>query len=63
MRYVAYNRKLLELDMLTGPYQVWHLRESSGERGCWVWVAIGAVCGFFAYRQFGKIGPTSVAEP
>jgi len=55
VRYVAYNRKLLELDMLTGPFQTWHLRESSGEQGCWGWVAIGAVCGFFAYRQLAKI--------
>lgn len=55
VRYVAYNRKLVEMDMLTGPFQKWHLRESSGEQGYWVWVAIGAVCGFFAYRQRAKI--------
>ena len=55
VRYVAYNRKLVEMDMLTGPYQEWHLRESSGEQGCWGWVAIGVVCGFFAYRQMAKI--------
>lgn len=55
VRYVEYNRKLIEMEMLTGPYQLWHLRESSGERGCWGWVAIGLVCGFFAYRQLGKI--------
>jgi hypothetical protein len=55
VRYVAYNRKLVEMDMLTGPYQEWHLRESSGEQGCWGWVAIGVVCGFFAYRQLAKI--------
>jgi hypothetical protein len=55
VRYVAYNSKLVEMDMLTGPYQEWHLRESSGEQGCWGWVAIGLVCGFFAYRQVTKI--------
>ena len=55
VRYVAYNNKLVEMDMLTGPYQLWHLRESSGEAGCWGWVAIGVVCGFFAYRQLAKI--------
>jgi hypothetical protein len=54
VRYVAYNMKLLELDMLTGPYQQWHLRESSGEQGCWVFMAIGLVCGFFAYRQLAS---------
>jgi hypothetical protein len=55
VRYVAYNSKLVEMDMLTGPFQKWHLRESSGEQGYWAWVAIGAVCGFFAYRQLAKI--------
>jgi hypothetical protein len=55
VRYVAYNRKLVEMDMLTGPFQAWHLRESSGEQGYWGWVAIGVVCGFFAYRQMAKI--------
>jgi hypothetical protein len=55
VRYVAYNRKLVEMDMLTGPFEKWHLRESSGEKGCWVWMAMGAVCGFFAYRQLVKI--------
>ena len=52
---MAYNRKLVEMDVLTGSYQEWHLRESSGEQGCWGWVAIGLVCGFFAYRQVAKI--------
>ena len=54
VRYVAYNGELLELDMLSGPFQLWHLRESSGEAGCWGWVAIGVVCGFFAYRQLAS---------
>ena len=65
VRYVAYNSKLLEMDMLTGPYQPWHLRESSGEQGWCAWVAIGAVCGFFAYRQLAKInqGQTTVPWP
>jgi hypothetical protein len=56
VRYVAYNRKLVEMEMLTGSYQAWHLLESSGEEGYWAWVAIGVVCGFFAYRQLAKIG-------
>lgn len=53
-RYVAYNRKLLDLDMLTGPHLAWHLRESAGEQGCWAWVLIGVACGFAGYRQFVK---------
>jgi hypothetical protein len=63
VRYVAYNRKLVEMDMLTGPYQAWHLRESSGEQGCWGWVAIGVVCGFFAYRQLAKIRQGQTTAP
>jgi hypothetical protein len=55
VRYVAYNQKLLEMDMLTGPYGAWHLKESSGERSCWGWVAIGLACGFFGFRQFSKL--------
>jgi hypothetical protein len=42
--------------MLTGPFQAWHLRESSGEQGCAAWVAIGVICGLFAYRQLAKAG-------
>lgn len=56
IRYVAYNRKLLELDLLSGPYQAWHLREPSGEEGFWTWAAIGVVCGLFAIGQMAKIG-------
>ena len=51
IRHVSYNNKLIEMDMLSGSYQLWHLRESSGEQQCWGWVAIGLVCGFFAIRQ------------
>ncbi|MGA9670528.1 MAG: hypothetical protein WBQ94_15050 [Terracidiphilus sp.] len=54
VRYVAYNRQLVEMDMLTGSYQAWHLRESSGEQGWWGWVAIGVICGYFGYRQLTK---------
>jgi hypothetical protein len=52
--YVAYNRKLAEMEMLSGPFKGWHLREATGEEGCWSWVAIGAVCGLFAFRQLAK---------
>lgn len=61
VRYVEYNRSLLEMDMLTGSYQAWHLRESPGEEGCWWWVAMGVVCGFFAYRQLRKAGQGGTA--
>jgi hypothetical protein len=55
VRYVAYNRKLVDMDMLTGSYQAWHLQESSGKEDYQAWVAIGLLCGFFAYRQRAKI--------
>jgi hypothetical protein len=54
VRYVAYNQKLLEMDMLDGPYQAWHLRESSEENDCWWRVSFGAVFAFFAFRQLAK---------
>lgn len=63
VRYVAYNGKLLELDMLTGSFQLWHLRESSGEWVWWGWVAVGVVCGFFAYRQMAKIRQEETSAP
>lgn len=54
IQYVAYNNHLLELDMLSGPYQLWHLSESSGEYQFWWFVAIGFVCGIFAIGQRRK---------
>jgi hypothetical protein len=63
VRYVAYSEGLLEMDMLTGPYQGWHLRESSGEQVFWGWVAIGVVCGFFACRQFVKVRQAQTIAP
>jgi hypothetical protein len=63
VRYVAYNSKLVEMDMLTGPYQVWHLRESPGEEGYWAWVAVGLVCAVFAYRQWSKVSQGQTTAP
>jgi hypothetical protein len=40
VRYVAYNRKLVEMDMLTGSYQKLHLRNRRASRvggGGWPW--------------------------
>lgn len=54
VQYVAYNEKLVEMEMLSGPFRGWHVRESSGEAGWWWWMAMGLGCGFFAYRQLGK---------
>ena len=63
VRYVEYNGKLVEMDMLTGPFQKWHLQESSGEQGWWWWAAIGAVCGCVAYRQLAKISHGQTTAP
>jgi hypothetical protein len=57
VRYVAYNNKLVEMDMLSGPYGAWHLRESSGEKGYWLWVVIGLFLGLLAYRQLAMTRP------
>ena len=62
VRYVEYNGNLLELDMLSGPFQMWHLRESSGEAGCWIWAAMGAVCGFFGCLQLAKAREAQAAR-
>jgi hypothetical protein len=63
VRYIAYNGKLVELDMLTGSFQLWHLREAPGEWAWWGWVAVGVVCGLFAYRQMAKIGQEKTKAP
>jgi hypothetical protein len=62
VRYVAYNNKLVEMDMLSGPYGAWHLRESSGEKGYWAWVVIGLFCGLLAYFQFANTRPGQTTE-
>ena len=61
VRYVAYNNKLVEMDMLGGPDGAWHLRESSGEKGYWAWVVIGMFLGLLAYHQFTKTRPGQTA--
>jgi hypothetical protein len=57
VRYVAFNNKLVETQMLSGPYGLWHFRESSGENGYWVWVGIGLFFGLLAHFQFVKTRP------
>jgi hypothetical protein len=56
VRYVAYNGKLVQMEILTGSYQGWHLVESPGEWGYWVWVAAGLGCGLLVYRELSKVG-------
>jgi hypothetical protein len=63
VQYVAYNNKLVEMDMLSGPYGAWHLRESSGEAVYCTWVGIGLFCGLLAYFQFAKTSPGQTTAP
>lgn len=63
VRYGAYNQNLLELEMLSLPFERWDLEESSGEQTCWGWVAIGVVCWFFAYRQQVKTRQELASSP
>jgi hypothetical protein len=51
VRYVEYNRKLIEMTMLSGPSTGWRIEESSGEWGWLVWVGLGFVCGVAGWRQ------------
>lgn len=54
VRFVQYNRKLLELTMLSGSFTGWELRESSGEwGGAWMGL-VGVACGMGAWRAWGK---------
>ena len=62
VRYIAYNNKLLDMEMLDGPFKAWHFRESSGEGGWWGWMAIGMICGIFAFRQMAKAGRSQMTE-
>ena len=52
--YVEFNNKLVEMQMLSGPYGAWHFQESSGENGYLAWVGIGLFCGLLAYFQWAK---------
>ena len=63
VRYVAYNNKLVEMDMLSGPYGAWHLRDSSGEAVYWAWVVIGLSFGLLAYFEFANTRPGQTTEP
>ena len=41
VRYVEFNKKMLELTMLTGSYTGWHFEESSGELSFLPWSLMG----------------------
>jgi hypothetical protein len=56
VQFVQYNHKLLELSMLSGPYENWRLQESSGEWSTWLLAGLGALCWIGSYRQLRKAG-------
>ena len=60
VRYVEYNRTLIELTMLTGSYTGWVLQESAGEWGFAWFALIGLVCAVSAYRL--RILPSQVEK-
>lgn len=51
VHFLEYNRKLLALQMLSGPYEGWELRESSGEGSYWVIAGVGVICWLAAYGR------------
>lgn len=61
VRYIRYNRQLLELAMLSGPYTGWHFQESSGQTGAALIGMLGVVCFIGGYRQRHK--PVRQAGP
>lgn len=54
LRYVRYNRQLLEITMLSGPYTGWHFQESSGQVSAALIGVLGLVCLIGGYRQWDK---------
>jgi hypothetical protein len=50
VRYLEYNKKLLQLTMLTGSFTGWHFEESSGEWGFLPWSLIGLGFGYRGFR-------------
>jgi hypothetical protein len=54
VRYIRYNRQLLEITMLSGPYTRWHFQESSGQMSAALIGVLGVVCFIGGYRQWHK---------
>jgi hypothetical protein len=54
VRYVAYNRRLLEFTGLSGPYTGWHFEEPAGERIAVAFAVIGLVCALAGGRLLAK---------
>jgi len=54
VRYVAFNRKLVELTMLSGSSAGWELKESAGELSPLLFAGVGLVCWFAGWREWRK---------
>jgi hypothetical protein len=49
VKFVQYDHTLIDLTMLTGPNQGWHLKESDGSLSCWLLLLMG-LAGFWGAR-------------
>lgn len=59
VRYIAYNQHLLELTMLSGPFEGWELEEPSQDWSWLVLAGLGLVCGAVVVRG---ITPQKIAQ-
>jgi amino acid transporter len=50
VKFIQYNHTLIDLTMLTGPSQGWHLQESDGTVSCWLLFLMG-LAGFWGARH------------
>jgi hypothetical protein len=50
VKFIQYNHTLIDLRMLTGPSQGWHLQESDGTLSCWLLLLMG-LAGFWGARH------------
>ena len=54
VRYVAYNRRLIEFAALSGSYTGWHFEEPAGERSAGAFAVIGLAVGIAGWRLLVK---------
>jgi hypothetical protein len=54
VRYVAYDRRLVEMTMLNGPYTGWRLEEPSQPMGMTLWVVLGVLSILGGWRELRK---------
>lgn len=55
VRFIAYDRGLLEITLVSGPFQGWHHSESSGQLSCVGLSLMGLICWFAWYQEWCKM--------